>query len=82
MFGSPGMSAPRQFSVLGGFLPNPRRISVEYHDSLLIVLPDLNHMTMQYGQFLSHDVEFQALTKGMRVHVPFLLCLFLKRLNS
>jgi len=76
MFGSPGLSAPRLFSVLGGFLPNPRRISVEYHDSLMIVLPDLTHMTMQFGQFLSHDVEFQALTKGTFVHVTFPLSSF------
>ena len=76
MFGLPGMSAPRQFSVLGGNLPNPRRISVEYHDSLLIVLPDLTHMAMQFGQFLSHDVEFQALTKGTLVHVTSSLSSF------
>ncbi|XP_052280762.1 chorion peroxidase-like [Dreissena polymorpha] len=61
-----GFSEPRTQSVLGGGvqLPNARKISREFHTNLMNFLPNMNHLTMEYGQFLSHDIQFNALSKG------------------
>ncbi|XP_052258561.1 peroxidase-like protein [Dreissena polymorpha] len=58
------ISHPRTKSVLGGDLPNVRKISRDFHTNLMIFQPNMNHMTMQYGQFLSHDIQFNALSQG------------------
>lgn len=51
-----GLSAPR-ISVSGGPLPNPRIISMVMHRDMNYPAV-YTHMTMQYGQFFSHDIAF------------------------
>ncbi|XP_015795696.1 peroxidase isoform X1 [Tetranychus urticae] len=51
-----GLSAPR-ISVTGSSLPNPRVLSAVLHRDLNYPAT-YTHMTMQYGQFFSHDVAF------------------------
>ena len=53
---SDGLSAPR-ISVTGDPLPNPRIISAVLHRDLNYPAT-YTHMTMQYGQFFSHDIAF------------------------
>ncbi|XP_052282989.1 chorion peroxidase-like [Dreissena polymorpha] len=62
-----GISEPRTQSVLGGGvqLPNARKISREFHTNLINFMPNMNHLTMEYGQFLSHDIQFNALSRGV-----------------
>ncbi|WAR22964.1 PERC-like protein [Mya arenaria] len=59
-----GVSEPRAASVFGGPLPNARLISREFHDSMSNPLGGSTHLLMEIGQFISHDIEFQALSQG------------------
>ncbi|XP_045159592.2 heme peroxidase 2-like isoform X2 [Mercenaria mercenaria] len=61
-----GISDPRKRSVSGGWLPNARKISREFHLQLSNKYKDLTHLAMEYGQFISHDIQFNALSKGYR----------------
>ncbi|KAL3886204.1 hypothetical protein ACJMK2_026213 [Sinanodonta woodiana] len=61
-----GVDEPRQTSLFGGPLPLARKISSQFHQPSLIghLMPDLSHMTMEFGQFLSHDIQRNALSTG------------------
>ncbi|KAK3609599.1 hypothetical protein CHS0354_038598 [Potamilus streckersoni] len=61
-----GVDEPRQTSISGGPLPLARKISSKFHQSSLIghLMPDLSHMAMEFGQFLSHDIQRNALSTG------------------
>ncbi|KAK3605230.1 hypothetical protein CHS0354_038666 [Potamilus streckersoni] len=61
-----GIDEPRQTSLFGGPLPLARKISSQFHQPSLIghLMPDLSHMTMEFGQFLSHDIQRNALSTG------------------
>ncbi|WAR22982.1 PXDN-like protein [Mya arenaria] len=59
-----GLNEPRAARVSGGPLPNPRLISREFHDSMSNPLAGSTRLLMEIGQFISHDTEFQALSKG------------------
>ncbi|KAL3886203.1 hypothetical protein ACJMK2_026212 [Sinanodonta woodiana] len=61
-----GVDEARQTSVLGGPLPLARKISSQFHQTSLKdhFEPDLSHMNMEFGQFLSHDIQRNALSTG------------------
>lgn len=61
-----GVSEPRTIDVTGQKLPNARKISREFHQPFSHTFPKLNHLAMEYGQFISHDIQFNALSKGYR----------------
>ncbi|KAL3886201.1 hypothetical protein ACJMK2_026210 [Sinanodonta woodiana] len=57
---------PRERSTSGVLLPLARKISSQFHQSSLLsnLMPDLSHMAMEFGQFLSHDIQRNALSTG------------------
>ncbi|KAL3886206.1 hypothetical protein ACJMK2_026215 [Sinanodonta woodiana] len=57
---------PRQTSVFNGPLPLARTISSQFHAQSVLgdLMPDLSHMSMEFGQFLSHDIQRNALSTG------------------
>ncbi|KAK4304133.1 hypothetical protein Pmani_023906 [Petrolisthes manimaculis] len=57
-------------SVMGGPLPNPRRISDTVHRSLNRPSYQITMMVMQWGQFLDHDITATAQTRGFNHSVP------------
>ncbi|XP_060553491.1 peroxidase-like isoform X2 [Ruditapes philippinarum] len=61
-----GISSPRTRSVNGGPLPNARKISRDFHTSLSVEDKQLSHFAMEFGQFVSHDIQFNALSQGYR----------------
>ncbi|KAL3886209.1 hypothetical protein ACJMK2_026218 [Sinanodonta woodiana] len=61
-----GVDEPRQTSLSGGPLPLARKISSQFHQPSLLghLMPDLSQMAMEFGQFLSHDIQRNALSTG------------------
>lgn len=59
-----GISAPRSKSVTGSPLPPPRLISTTMHDD--VSAPHVRYalITMQWGQFLDHDLTFTPMYTG------------------
>ncbi|XP_052710144.1 heme peroxidase 2-like [Crassostrea angulata] len=58
---------PRSRDVNGRPLPGPREISNAVHQrSTNRHVMDLSQFTMEFGQFVSHDIQFNALAKGYR----------------
>lgn len=56
---------PRSRDVNGRPLPGPREISNAVHQrSTNRHVMDLSQFTMEFGQFVSHDIQFNALAKG------------------
>ncbi|XP_062593223.1 chorion peroxidase-like [Saccostrea cucullata] len=56
---------PRSRDVNGSPLPGPREISIAVHQrSTNTHVMDLSQFTMEFGQFVSHDIQFNALSKG------------------
>uniref|UniRef100_K1QK19 Chorion peroxidase n=1 Tax=Magallana gigas TaxID=29159 RepID=K1QK19_MAGGI len=56
---------PRSRDVNGRPLPGPREISIAVHQrSTDRHAMDLSQFTMEFGQFVSHDIQFNALAKG------------------
>lgn len=60
-----GLMAPRSSSVRGTDLPSPRLISVNIHNDVSAPHVRYNLMTMQWGQFLDHDITFTPLNTGL-----------------
>lgn len=62
-----GLDDPRATDIFGDPLPGPRVVSVKVHtdsDSTTQMI-DLSHFSMEFGQFVSHDIQRNALSKGM-----------------
>ncbi|KAL3886205.1 hypothetical protein ACJMK2_026214 [Sinanodonta woodiana] len=55
---------PRQTSVYNEPLPLARTISSQFHVESVLgdLMLDLSHMAMEFGQFLSHDIQRNALS--------------------
>ncbi|XP_071090525.1 salivary peroxidase/catechol oxidase-like [Haliotis cracherodii] len=51
-----GKGTPRQMSVNGGLLPNPRTVSVTVHSDKSVLNNEHSLMLMQWGQFINHDM--------------------------
>ncbi|XP_064597545.1 chorion peroxidase-like [Liolophura sinensis] len=60
-----GLSEPRSRSVQGGNLPLPRVISTTIHQASRVRTLDMRftQITMEFGQFVSHDTERTALSQ-------------------
>lgn len=58
-----GLSKPR-ISVTGGELPNARVISQKVHKAIDVPSVTYTHMTMQWGQFLDHDLTITPTTRA------------------
>ncbi|KAK3094643.1 hypothetical protein FSP39_004362 [Pinctada imbricata] len=60
-----GINSPRTLDVNGSPLPESRKISTEIHQKSSPSSWDkLAHFAMEYGQFVSHDIMMNALSKG------------------
>ncbi|KAJ8315997.1 hypothetical protein KUTeg_006011 [Tegillarca granosa] len=62
-----GIQSPRETSAVSGQkLPGTRRISVTVHSAStsLHEMDDVSHFTMEFGQFVSHDIQRNALSRG------------------
>lgn len=61
-----GLDDPRATDVFGDPLPLARDISVEVHtvSDSTTQMNDLSHFSMEFGQFVSHDIQMNALSKG------------------
>ncbi|XP_076087977.1 salivary peroxidase/catechol oxidase-like [Mytilus galloprovincialis] len=61
-----GLDDPRATDVFGDPLPLARDISVNVHtvSDSTTQMNDLSHFSMEFGQFVSHDIQMNALSKG------------------
>ncbi|XP_063411220.1 peroxidase-like [Mytilus trossulus] len=61
-----GLDDPRATDVFGDPLPLARDISVKVHtvSDSTTQMNDLSHFSMEFGQFVSHDIQMNALSKG------------------
>ncbi|WKX96764.1 hypothetical protein Q1695_012872 [Nippostrongylus brasiliensis] len=59
-----GIDKPRSTSIRGTPLPNPRLISNIVHKDVFREHPKYSHMTMQFGQFISHDITHSPVSPG------------------
>ncbi|XP_064612465.1 chorion peroxidase-like [Liolophura sinensis] len=62
-----GMNSPRNESIFRTPLPLPRVISTGVHKKSTVanLHPDISHMTMEFGQFVSHDINSNTLSTGV-----------------
>lgn len=65
-----GISRPRITSVTGAPLPNPRAISALIHPDISNLHTRYSLMTMQYAQFLDHDLTMTPIHKGFQESIP------------
>uniref|UniRef100_A0A1B0FN29 Uncharacterized protein n=1 Tax=Glossina morsitans morsitans TaxID=37546 RepID=A0A1B0FN29_GLOMM len=65
-----GISKPKQLSVTGVPLPNPRTVSTVIHPDISNLHTRYSLMTMQYAQFLDHDVTLTPIHKGFHESIP------------
>ncbi|CAG0880270.1 unnamed protein product [Cyprideis torosa] len=59
-----GLSEPRSKSVTGQPLPTPRAVSLSIHDDVAAPHVRYTLLTMQFAQFLDHDITFTPVNKG------------------
>ncbi|VDI37040.1 Hypothetical predicted protein, partial [Mytilus galloprovincialis] len=61
-----GLDDPRATDFFGDPLPLARDISVNVHtvSDSTTQMNDLSHFSMEFGQFVSHDIQMNALSKG------------------
>lgn len=65
-----GVSRPRQTSVTGIPLPNPRTISSLIHPDISNLHTRYSLMVMQFAQFLDHDLTMTPIHKGFFESIP------------
>uniref|UniRef100_A0A336LIY5 CSON007160 protein n=2 Tax=Culicoides sonorensis TaxID=179676 RepID=A0A336LIY5_CULSO len=65
-----GISAPRTTSVNGQLLPNPRSISSLIHPDISNLHTRYSLITMQFAQFLDHDLTMTPIHKGFHESIP------------
>ncbi|XP_037051362.1 uncharacterized protein LOC119085170 [Bradysia coprophila] len=65
-----GVSRPRQTSVTGSPLPNPRTISALIHPDISNLHTRYALVVMQYAQFLDHDLTMTPIHKGFQESIP------------
>lgn len=70
IFYSPGISKPRSVGVTGQLLPNPRVVSRVIHPDISNLHSRYTLMTMQYAQFLDHDLTMTPIHKGFHESIP------------
>ncbi|KAL5020228.1 hypothetical protein ScPMuIL_003120 [Solemya velum] len=66
MYGD-GISTPRTMDITNvNPLPLARVVSTAFHQQSFAshLMPDITHFSMEYGQFLSHDIQRNALSRG------------------
>lgn len=65
-----GVSRPRQTTVTGIPLPNPRAVSSLIHPDISNLHTRYSLMTMQFAQFLDHDLTMTPIHKGFHESIP------------
>ncbi|KAJ8969968.1 hypothetical protein NQ317_008531 [Molorchus minor] len=65
-----GISKPRSIGVTGALLPNPRLVSRTIHPDISNLHTRYTLMTMQYAQFLDHDLTMTPIHKGFHESIP------------
>lgn len=65
-----GISKPRLVTVTGTPLPNPRTISTLIHPDISNLHTRYSLITMQYAQFLDHDLTLTPIHKGFHESIP------------
>lgn len=65
-----GISLPRSTSVTGQQLPNPRTISSLIHPDISNLHTRYSLVTMQFAQFLDHDLTMTPIHKGFHESIP------------
>lgn len=65
-----GVSRPRQTSVTGVPLPNPRTVSALIHPDISNLHTRYTMMVMQFAQFLDHDLTMTPIHKGFHESIP------------
>lgn len=70
---SPGISRPRSLGVTGVSLPSPRIVSTIIHPDISNLHSRYTLMTMQYAQFLDHDLTMTPIHKGNLCTILFQL---------
>lgn len=65
-----GISLPRSTSVTGQPLPNPRTISSLVHPDISNLHTRYSLITMQFAQFLDHDLTMTPIHKGFHESIP------------
>ncbi|XP_018331432.1 uncharacterized protein LOC108741220 [Agrilus planipennis] len=65
-----GISAPRIRGATGALLPSPRIVSMVIHPDISNLHSRYTLMTMQYAQFLDHDLTMTPIHKGFHESIP------------
>lgn len=65
-----GISKPRETGATGVPLPNPRVISRVIHPDISNLHSRYTLMTMQFAQFLDHDLTMTPIHKGFHESIP------------
>ncbi|XP_074027554.1 uncharacterized protein isoform X2 [Leptinotarsa decemlineata] len=65
-----GISKPRSIGVTGTPLPNPRVVSRVIHPDISNLHNRYTLMTMQFAQFLDHDLTMTPIHKGFHESIP------------
>jgi peroxidase len=65
-----GVSRPRVTATNGSPLPNPRTVSTLIHPDISNLHTRYSLMTMQYAQFLDHDLTMTPIHKGFHESIP------------
>lgn len=65
-----GVSRPRATASNGTPLPNPRVVSTLIHPDISNLHTRYSLMTMQYAQFLDHDLTMTPIHKGFHESIP------------
>ncbi|KAB0798263.1 hypothetical protein PPYR_09256 [Photinus pyralis] len=65
-----GISKPRVLGVTGVPLPSPRVVSTVIHPDISNLHTRYTLMTMQFAQFLDHDITMTPIHKGFHESIP------------
>jgi hypothetical protein len=62
-----GIGEPRTKSLRGNPLPTPRKVSMQIHEDVSHLHARYTLLTMQFAQFLDHDITFTPVNKGPHI---------------